>query len=413
MTQRLLNRKITDCSLKFLLVLSFTVAIVFRGFAQDASAPKATLITKFPFTTLSGGIIIVKALLDEHPDTLNFILDTGSGGISLDSAIVEYLHLVKTPSERILRGIAMIRKIIYVPNRTLHLPKLDIEHLDFHINDYTLLTSVYGVRIDGIIGYSFFSRFIVKVDYDTNMLEIYSPGKIKYPRGGIILKPTINGIPVFDATITDGVTKASRFYFDSGAGLCLLMSDNFANDSSILVKGKKVLFTQAEGIGGKKPMKLTTVKEIKIGPYRFKKVPAHIFVDDYNVTSYPTLGGLIGNDLLRRFNLIVNYADHEIHLKPNTHFRETFDYSYTGLGMYDVNGQIIIEDVMEGSPAAKAGLKPGDILAGINTVLAGNIQSYKNMLQDVGTKLKMLIVRDGELFIINLKVRSFLDKDVQ
>ncbi|GEO09654.1 hypothetical protein SAE01_21500 [Segetibacter aerophilus] len=395
------------------MVLSFTVAIVFRGFAQDASAPKATLITKFPFTTLSGGIIIVKALLDEHPDTLNFILDTGSGGISLDSAIVEYLHLVKTPSERILRGIAMIRKIIYVPNRTLHLPKLDIEHLDFHINDYTLLTSVYGVRIDGIIGYSFFSRFIVKVDYDTNMLEIYSPGKIKYPRGGIILKPTINGIPVFDATITDGVTKASRFYFDSGAGLCLLMSDNFANDSSILVKGKKVLFTQAEGIGGKKPMKLTTVKEIKIGPYRFKKVPAHIFVDDYNVTSYPTLGGLIGNDLLRRFNLIVNYADHEIHLKPNTHFRETFDYSYTGLGMYDVNGQIIIEDVMEGSPAAKAGLKPGDILAGINTVLAGNIQSYKNMLQDVGTKLKMLIVRDGELFIINLKVRSFLDKDVQ
>jgi hypothetical protein len=331
----------------------------------------------------------------------------------LDSAIVEYLQLAKVPSERILRGIAMMRKIIYVPNRTLRLPKLDVEHLDFHINDYTLLTSVYGVRVDGIIGYSFFSRFIVKVDYDHNILEVYNHGKIKYPKGGLILKPTITGIPVFDATITDGVTVASRFYFDSGAGLCLLMSDNFSNDSSILIKGKKVLFTQAEGIGGKKPMKLTTVKEIKIGPYKFKKVPTHIFVDDYNVTSYPLLGGLIGNDLLRRFNLVINYADKEIHLKPNTHFRESFDYSYTGLGMYDVNGQVIIEDVMEGSPAAKAGLQPGDVLAGINTMLAGNIQNYKNMLQEVGAKLKLLIMRNGELFVINLKVRSFLDKDIQ
>jgi hypothetical protein len=411
-TQRLLNRRITSCYLKFLLAVAFTITAVVRGFAQDETTLKATLITKIPFTTLSGGIIIIRALLDEFPDTLNFILDTGSGGISLDSAIVEYMHLVKTPSERILRGIAMIRKIIYVPNRTLHLPKLNIEHLDFHINDYSLLTSVYGIRIDGIIGYSFFSRFIVKVDYDENSVEIYSQGKIKYPRGGLTLKPSINGIPAFGATITDGVTKASRFYFDSGAGLCLLMSESFANDSSILIKGKKVLLTQAEGIGGKKPMKLTTVKEIKIGPYRFKKVPAHIFSDDYNVTSYPTLGGLIGNDLLRRFNLIINYSEHEIHLKPNTHFHETFDYSYTGLGLYDVNGQIIIEDVMEGSPADKAGLKPGDILAGINTILAGSIQSYKNMLQDVGTKLKLLIVRNGELFIINLKVKSFLDKDV-
>jgi hypothetical protein len=412
-TQRLLNRKTTACYLQFLLVLAFTLAITCRSFGQEEVTPKATFVTRFPFTTLSGGIIIVKALLDEHPDTLNFILDTGSGGISLDSAIVEYLQLAKVPSERILRGIAMMRKIIYVPNRTLRLPKLDVEHLDFHINDYTLLTSVYGVRVDGIIGYSFFSRFIVKVDYDHNILEVYNHGKIKYPKGGLILKPTITGIPVFDATITDGVTVASRFYFDSGAGLCLLMSDNFSNDSSILIKGKKVLFTQAEGIGGKKPMKLTTVKEIKIGPYKFKKVPTHIFVDDYNVTSYPLLGGLIGNDLLRRFNLVINYADKEIHLKPNTHFRESFDYSYTGLGMYDVNGQVIIEDVMEGSPAAKAGLQPGDVLAGINTMLAGNIQNYKNMLQEVGAKLKLLIMRNGELFVINLKVRSFLDKDIQ
>lgn len=395
-----------------LLVIAFTAIPAFKVSAQDVVPSKPTLITRFPFSILSGGIIILQARLDNFSDTLNFILDTGSGGISLDSATVEYLQLVKTPSERILRGIAMIRKISYVTNRTLYLPGLEVEHLDFHVNDYELLTSVYGVRIDGIIGYSFLSRYIVKVDYDKSMLEVWSSGKIKYPRGGLTLNPSISGIPVFDATIADGKTVASRFYFDSGAGLCLLMSEAFEKDSSVLIKGKKVLTTQAEGIGGKKPMKLTTVKEVKIGKYKFKRVPAHVFQDDYNVTSYPLLGGLVGNDLLRRFNLILNYGEKEIHLSPNTHFRETFDYSYTGLGIYLVDGQIVIEDVLEGSPGDKAGLKSGDILAGINTTLGANIQNYKNMLQEVGAKLKLLIVRNGELLIIPLKVKSFLDKDL-
>lgn len=411
MIQRSRNKNLDNCCLKFLLVLTYILLSYGNVYAQEENV-KAKLITKFPFTTLSGGIIIVQARLDNFPDTLNFILDTGSGGISIDSAVVEYFKLVKTPSERTLRGIAMMRKVIYVTNRTLHLPNLPIEHLDFHINDYDLLTSVYGVKIDGIIGYSFFSRYIVKVDYDNSMLEIYTQGKIRYPRSGIKLSPTITGIPVFTSTITDDITISSRFYFDSGAGLCLLLSDDFVKDSSIFPKNKKMLMTQAEGIGGKKPMRLTTVKEIKIGPYKFKKVPTHIFYDEYNVTSYPLLGGLIGNDLLRRFNLIINYAEKEIHLRPNSHFREHFDYSYTGLGIYYIDGQIVIEDVLKDSPAEKAGLVPGDIIAGINTVIAGNIQNYKNMLQEVGSKLKILIVRNGELLLIDLKVKSFLDKDL-
>ncbi len=411
MTQRLLHRISQACLIKFLSVIFFVFGIQLTK-GQQTEEPKATLVTQFPFTLLSGGIIVVQARLDDFHDTLNFIIDTGSGGISLDSSVVDYLQLVKTPSERMLRGIATMRKISYVTNRTLHLPNLNIEHLDFHINDYDLLTSVYGVRIDGIMGYSFLSRYIVKVNYDKTTIEIWNPGKIKYPKGGMILKPAINGIPVFDASVMDDNLCQSRFYFDSGAGLCLLLSDDFVKDSSILRKDAKVILTQAEGIGGKKPMRLTTVKEIKIGRYRFKKVPTHIFKDDYNVTSYPHLGGLIGNDLLRRFNLIINYGEKEIHLLPNTHFREQFDYSYTGLGIYIVNGQIEIEDVLPNSPGEKAGLKSGDIIIGINNNMSGNIQLYKNMMQDVGARLKLLIVRDGKPLILTLKVKSFLDKDV-
>jgi len=376
--------------------------------AQENKISPAVLLTRLPFVTLSGGIMVIELKLNNFPDTLNFILDTGSGGVSLDSTTVSYFHLPITPTEKRLRGIGSMRKISYVMDQTLHFPNLDVEHLDIHINDYDLLTSVYGVKIDGIVGYSFLSRYIVKVNYDNNTLEIYSPGQIKYPRSGIVIRPVINGIPSFDASVTDSSTADSRFYFDTGAGLCLLMSEAFEKDSSILSKNKKIILTQAEGLGGKTPMKLTTVKEVRIGKYKFKKVPAHIFADEFNVTAYPSLGGLIGNDLLRRFNLTINYGQREIHLKPNSHFRESFDYSYTGLGIYYVDGKVIIEDVLEGSPGEKAGLKPDDIIVGVDNNLTGNIQNYKNILQDVGAKIRLVIVRNGEILVKRLKVASIL-----
>jgi len=65
---------------------------------------------------------------------------------------------------------------------------------------------------------------------------------------------------------------------------------------------KKIYYTQAQGMGGKANMQITTVKEVKVGPYRFRNVPTYLFEDQYNVTSYPSLAGLVGNDILRRFD---------------------------------------------------------------------------------------------------------------
>ncbi len=368
----------------------------------------AKLLTRIPFTLLSGGIIIIKVQLDDFPDTLNFILDTGSSGISLNSNIVDYFHLKVTPTERMLRGIGSLRKMSYVTNRTLHLPKLTIENLDFHINNYELLSSVYGIRIDGIVGFSLFSRYIVKVNYDRNLVEILSTGTLKYPKKGLLIKPSIVYIPVVNADVVDDTVCSSRFYFDTGAGLCILLNEDFVRDSSILQEGKKIMITQAEGLSGKTSMKLSTLRYFQIGHYKFKKVPVHIFKDEYNVTSYPYLGGIIGNDLLRRFNLIINYQQQEMHLKPNSHFKEPFDYSYTGLGIYMIDGQIMIEDVLKDSPGEKAGLQPGDLIIAIDNNMSGNIQTYKNLLQVTGSKLKMVILRNGKPIETILRVKSFL-----
>ncbi len=375
--------------------------------AQKNSSAK--LITQVPFTTFTGGVVVIRAQLAGYPDTLNFIMDTGSAGISLDSTTCIRLNIVPVLTDKLIMGIGGIRKLRYVNNQSLLLGSIKVDSLNFHVSDYDVLSSVYGDRIDGIIGFSFFSRYIVKIDYDSNQMYVYSKGNIKYPKGGFMLKPNLINLPVISSSVRDIREVDTRFYFDTGAGLCLLLTSDFMRDSMILNPDKKPLPTQAQGMGGKANMQLTTMKEFKLGPYRFHNVPTHLFDDDYNVTSYPYLAGLIGNDILRRFNLILNYEKRIFYLMPNSHFRDQFDYSYTGLGLYWVEGEIRVGDVMKDSPGEKAGFKVDDVVIGVNDNMSQNLQLYKSMLQNTGDRVKVLINRppNGTLEL-NLKVKSIL-----
>ncbi len=373
---------------------------------EEFIEPPSRHITTVPFTQLTGGIIILHALIDNHPDTLNFILDTGSSGISLDSATAEYLGMKPVPTERTIRGIAGIRKVNFLFNRTLHFPGLSVENLDFHINDYDILTTVYGERIDGIIGYSLINRYIMKIDYDSMRLSFLSKGTLRYPKGGYLLKPAIGQLVSQPMRVRDDKAIYSRFLFDLGAGLCMLLSREFVEDSAFLSKKKKRYIKEGEGLGGKIDMELTVMKEVRLGPYKFRNVPVFIFDDVYNVSSYPYMGGILGNDLLRRFNVILNYGKGDIYITPNKHFTDVFDYSYSGIELYLINGVIMIGDVAKGSPAEAAGLKEGDEVIAINKNLLHNLNAYKIALQAPNEKIKIIIRRNGEMKEYEFKVRS-------
>jgi len=76
--------------------------------------------------------------------------------------------------------------------------------------------------------------------------------------------------------------------------------------------------------------------------------------------------------------------------------------------MYVIDGEIKIVDVMPGSPAAAAGFKPEDIIMAVANNFSKNIQTYKNLMQTTGQKLKILVLRNGEPLVLNLKAKSVL-----
>jgi len=385
----------------------FTGLMFFVSVASAQETPVQPL-TRIPFLSLTGGVMIVTAQMPPFPDTLQFIFDTGSSGISLDSSTAAYLGLQPVYSGYAIRGVGGIRKVPFVNGGSLQLGSIRADSLDFHVNDYSVLTSVYGVRIDGIIGYSLLSRYVIRIDQELQQMDWFAAGVNAYPRRGYRMKLEMDKLPSHAAYVQDLRGEQSRFLIDLGAGLNLLFSRRYVQSSGLLDNTRKRWIKSGEGIGGRIEMELTTMRQLRIGPYRFRQVPINIFDDDFNVTNYPEWAGLIGNDLLRRFQVILNYPAKEMHLLPNRYFSDPFDYSYSGMELYLVANKIRVGYLAPGSPAATAGLELGDEVVAVNKNFSGILTEYKFQLQKAGERVRIIYRRDekiGELEFRVLRIR--------
>lgn len=222
------------------------------------------------------------------------------------------------------------------------------------------------------------------------------------------MKPYINFQPFQRASLKDTRKIQSNFILDIGANICLMLSSGFDNDSMPIKTSRKRFVKEAEGVGGKIVIQATVITEFKLGPYKFRNVPVCIFEDADNVTAYPYCAGIIGNDLLRRFNMILNYGSKEIFLKPNSHFNDLFDYAFVGIDLYYVRGANLIGDIAAGSPAENAGLKEGDIVLGVNNTLSQSLSDLKDALMKSTGKIKIIIIREGILMEFQFKTGSIL-----
>jgi hypothetical protein len=391
----------------FLLLNAFFITHTICAQEEFVDPPSREL-TKISFTQFTGGVIVFKALLDDFKDSLTFVLDTGSGGISLDSATVAGLGLHPSEPERMIRGIGGTRKVGFLKDRQLKINNLVVDSLDFHIIDYEVLSALYGEKIDGIVGYSLLSRYILKIDYENQLLSFWSNGTIKYPKGGYTMRPRITTIPYLLSEVKDASKQEFNYLFDIGAGLTVLFSEDYMEEKNFLKSKRKRYLKQGEGLGGKVSFDLSVMKELKIGPYKFRNVPINIFDDEHNITSYPTYGGLIGNDVFRRFNCILNYRSRQIHIVPNKFYRDPFDYAYSGLELYLVEGNAVVGDIPKGSPADIAGLIPGDEVLAVNKKFGMSLNELKHALQAVYGRVEVIIKRNDSLLVKKMNVINIL-----
>lgn len=89
--------------------------------------------------------------------------------------------------------------------------------------------------------------------------------------------------------------------------------------------------------------------------------------------------------------------------------------NYVGIGIYMLvdsgNGQIIVSQPMEGSPAEEAGIESGDIITKVNgeQITIDNVTDMANKIKgEEGTKVKLEIQREDEVLTLDVERRTIV-----
>jgi C-terminal processing protease CtpA/Prc len=129
----------------------------------------------------------------------------------------------------------------------------------------------------------------------------------------------------------------------------------------------------------------------------FQELP---FVEDS--TYMNNRNGIIGNQLLDRFTLIIDYVRNIAFLQPNPYFKKKFEFDRSGL-FITASGpnlsKFVVFDVVPFSPSAKSGILNGDEIKSVNGVPASFFKLQDIMTKfrgKLGKRVRMVIIRNGE-----------------
>jgi hypothetical protein len=185
-----------------------------------------------------------------------------------------------------------------------------------------------GREFDVVLGYVLFERFVVEIDYATKLINLYDPYGYEYYGFGESIPVMLEGnVPYVRAKIVQIGREPieGEFLIDTGSGRALILQEAFEREHKILQSVRETTQGRGDGVGGKVQFLVGRVNNLQLGS----------FILENPVTAFARKGkfagdgkaGNIGNEILRRFKVIFDYARERMILEPNEHFAERFELS--------------------------------------------------------------------------------------
>ena len=368
-----------------------------------------------------GNLIIVKVIF-EGLLPLRFILDTGAEHTILTKK--EIPSLLGIPYDRTinLMGTDMKTQITahIIRRMRMQLTNIlftkDIIVLD---EDYFQFDKFAGLDIHGVIGAEALRGYVIKFDFVKQLITLYDPSVFKpfdhrnfeeLPIEIIRSKPYIKTV----AQIQSDTSVSLKLLIDTGAGLSLLLHTYSTPGLSLpqhVIKGNI-----GTGLGGEIQGYVGRIRSLNLGKTSIIN-PVSNFQELYELSDSTYVNGrngLLGSEILSRFNFIIDFAKEKLYLQPNRYFKQKFTYDKSGLVLI-AGGENLslftVHQVLPNSPAEAAGFQKGDELVSINRIAARfySLGEVNRRLQGRnGKTLRIIYMRRGQRMKASIKLRDMI-----
>lgn len=342
---------------------------------------------------------------------LRFIFDTGAEHTILSKR--EITDFLKVQYEREFRVVGSDMKTPLVAYLVRHI-RLDIpekasapnEDILVLEEDYFRFEEYAGINVHGILSANVFSRYIVRINYQRRLITLYEREGFKMRDEGFW--PI--GMEVFrnklylntQLTVVPDSVAPVKLLLDTGAGMPLLL---FSNTHPLVHPPLNAVSSNiGMGLGGYLEGFTGRVHQLELGGFSQNGVVTYFQrLDTALDASYLNhRNGLIGNIILSRFEVVLDYQQSTLWLKPGKKYQEAFVYDRSGLSLIASGlnlNRFSVQNVVPHSPAAEAGILRDDQILKVGWTPSSFFslsELLKKFQKKPGTKLKITIRREGK-----------------
>jgi len=290
--------------------------------------------------------------------------------------------------------------VSYVKDVTFSLGDFNIPVPLIGVIDLSTHQSQIGREVEGLVGFDFFEKFIVEIDYESKVIRLFDPKTYHYSGVGesipiMVDQDARNPFFMAEITVPGAAPQSRKLLIDTGSNDAL--DDSFVAQST----GPKIEIVGGVGLGKEFKFNVGKVSRLKLGGVSFEDINAGA-------------GGvaLVGGEILRRFTVIFDFAHSRMILEPNRHLKDAFLFDASGvtLRLVPESGDFSVHSVLQGSPASEAGLREGDRIQSIDGLSSEHftLPQVQTMFLRVGAEHHLTVRRGNQLLEFNIKLRKLL-----
>ena len=392
-------------------LLALALCLALAAFSQPAVTQS---VERLPVFISSDNHVFVQVRINQSAP-LWFVLDSGASDLIINTRVAEAIGLKftgrgeafgvgKGPVDVLVTEEAAV-EVGQLCSFRKHLSALALDTFETY----------FGREVAGVIGYDLFSRFVVEIDYLHSSVTLQ---KVYFGAGQTLPISFDGNLPVIDAVIKlpnrEAVT--GRFVVDTGAHLALALTTPFIERNKLRASATRTISDPwSPGLSGEAKLLLARAESLKLGTTTLDEPVIAFSQDREGSLASETFDGVIGGELLRRFKVVFDYAQRRLVLEPNADLRRPYVYSTEMIGVaISAEGKdfrsFLAHRVVAGSPAAKAGLQTGDVIAEIDgqTTAALSLDQLRQLLKQNKPQYLMTIRRGRQTLPVRIKSETLL-----